>query len=72
MGRPVHAPLLWRLPVVTLCLTPRTGSSLHFEMALLDASYDGTASADGSEISGRWTQRGRSWPLVFKRAKAVR
>ena len=53
------------LPVDTVA---RTGSSLHFEMAVINASYDGTTSADGSEISGTWKQGGRSWPLVFKRA----
>jgi hypothetical protein len=42
-------------------------------MAVINASYDGTANADGSEISGQWKQSGRSWPLVFKRAaKQVR
>jgi pimeloyl-ACP methyl ester carboxylesterase len=47
----------------------RTGSSLHFEMSVINASYDGTTSADGSEISGVWKQGGRQWPLVFRRAK---
>jgi pimeloyl-ACP methyl ester carboxylesterase len=46
----------------------RTGSALHFEMAVINASYDGTTSADGSEIAGEWKQGGRSWPLVFRRA----
>ena len=33
------------------------------------ASFEGTISADGSEIVGHWRQSGRSTPLTIKRQK---
>jgi hypothetical protein len=41
--------------------------SLRFEMKRLKASYEGTLSQDGSEISGQWEQQGIQLPLTFKR-----
>jgi hypothetical protein len=41
--------------------------SLRFEMNAIDARFEGRASADGAEFSGRWSQGGREWPLVFSR-----
>ena len=47
--------------------------ALHFEMKRLMASYDGTASKEGSqEIAGTFKQGGASFPLTLKRvAKTV-
>jgi hypothetical protein len=41
--------------------------SLSFEVKTLSASYEGTLSKDGSEISGQWKQQGVQVPLIFKR-----
>lgn len=43
-----------------------TGKILRFEMSSLGARYEGTFSADGSQIEGEFTQ-GQSLPLTFKR-----
>lgn len=45
------------------------GDDLHFEMRLLSAVYEGTRSADGTQIKGRWQQGGREWPLVLSKVK---
>jgi catechol 2,3-dioxygenase-like lactoylglutathione lyase family enzyme len=45
----------------------RAGSSLCFEMKNIGAQFAGDFSADGRECSGRWSQNGRSWPLLFRR-----
>ncbi|MEW6730842.1 MAG: hypothetical protein AB1489_05870 [Acidobacteriota bacterium] len=41
--------------------------SLHFEIKRVRASYQGTLSQDGSEISGQWEQQGVQLPLTFRR-----
>lgn len=46
----------------------RDGSSLRFEMKAINAVYQATISKDGKELSGEWSQSGRNWPLVFRRA----
>ena len=56
---------LSRLPIDTIS---RQEQVLRFEMALLNASYEGKLNADGSEITGQWSQQGHSWPLNFSRA----
>ncbi|MEO6005684.1 MAG: hypothetical protein ABIZ04_22540 [Opitutus sp.] len=44
------------------------GSDVHFDTPKeVGGDFTGKLNADGSEISGVWTQRGRSTPLVFKR-----
>ena len=43
------------------------GTALHFQMKAIDAHYEGEISEDGKEMSGRWSQRGQSWPLAFLR-----
>lgn len=40
---------------------------VRLEIRSIGASFDGTLSADGSEISGDWNQGGNKLPLVFKR-----
>ncbi len=43
-------------------------SAVHFELAAVGGTYDGTLSADGDEISGTWIQTGvPAQPLNFKR-----
>jgi catechol 2,3-dioxygenase-like lactoylglutathione lyase family enzyme len=44
----------------------RDAGSLHLELPAIGAVYDGKVAADGA-ISGTWSQRGRSWPLQWKR-----
>lgn len=45
----------------------RDGAALHLELPAIGAVYDGVTAADGRAIAGTWTQRGRSWPLTFRR-----
>lgn len=49
-------------------LITRDGTSLHFAMKAIGAIYDGTFGNDGTSLSGRWSQGGRSWPLIFRRS----
>ena len=44
-----------------------TGKLLRFEMKSLGATYEGTFSADGSQIEGEFSQGGQKLPLTFKR-----
>jgi pimeloyl-ACP methyl ester carboxylesterase len=44
-----------------------TGKLLRFEMKSLGASYEGTFSADGSQIQGEFSQQGQKLPLTLKR-----
>jgi predicted enzyme related to lactoylglutathione lyase len=48
-------------------LTHRDDTSLRFTMEAIDAAYEGTFDGAGKTVTGTWTQRGRSWPLVFAR-----
>lgn len=52
------------LPIDTLVFQ---NARLRFEMTPLGASYEGTMSKEGTEISGEWKQGGATLPLVFKR-----
>lgn len=45
----------------------RAGARLCFTMKAIGASYEGTFGADDRELQGTWTQRGRSWPLAFRK-----
>jgi uncharacterized protein len=40
---------------------------LHFAIASLGSSYEGTMSCDSAKITGEWKQSGLSLPLVFNR-----
>lgn len=44
---------------------------MRFTMKSISGSYEGTLSADGSEVIGTWTQSGQSLPLAFKRVTDV-
>ncbi len=50
--------------------TTVTGKSVHLEITRLRAIYDGTLSADGNTIDGRFTQ-GAALPLVLKRVDQI-
>jgi catechol 2,3-dioxygenase-like lactoylglutathione lyase family enzyme len=45
----------------------RAGQSLSFELKSAGATYEGTLNGDSTELAGRWSQGGRTWPLVFRR-----
>jgi pimeloyl-ACP methyl ester carboxylesterase len=49
----------------------QNGVSVKFEMADGKAAYEGTLSADGSELSGTWRQGAASLPLAFHRVATV-
>src|SRR5258706_11468073 len=44
-----------------------TGSTVHFELRMIQGSYDGAVKAGGSEINGQWKQGGAELPLTLKR-----
>jgi hypothetical protein len=46
-------------------------NSVRLRLDRPSASFEGTVSADGSEIVGHWRQSGRSTPLTIKRQKNV-
>lgn len=43
------------------------GASLSVELGVISGSYRATLSEDGTELSGTYTQKGRSIPLTFRR-----
>ena len=45
--------------------------ALHVEMKSLGATYDGKLSADGTQITGEFTQGGAKLPLDLKRIEKV-
>jgi hypothetical protein len=51
-------------------VTTFVGTTLHLELPNLQATYNGTLSADGSEISGTFLQ-GSPFALTFKRVATV-
>jgi hypothetical protein len=57
-----------RIPVSGLT---ETDGKVHFETPAVKGSFTGTMNADGSELSGEWSQLGRSTSLVFKRLPAA-
>jgi len=44
------------------------GSAVRFDIAPIDASYEGKLSEDGASIAGTWTQGGQTHPLTLARA----
>lgn len=64
MDSPDQAANGLKLDVVTV-----EGQTLKFVMHLIGASYEGTL--NGSEITGKFTQGGMTFPLNFKRATAA-
>src|SRR5580698_6993642 len=51
-------------------VTTVSGQTLHFEMPAMAVKFDGTLSADGTQIAGTFTQ-GVEIPMVFKRVEKV-
>jgi serine-type D-Ala-D-Ala carboxypeptidase/endopeptidase len=43
-----------------------TGSTLSFDIPVIQGSYSGTLSADGKTLTGEWKQVEQSFPLVFQ------
>ncbi len=54
------------MPVTTVT---QNGSSLRLEMKQIGGVFDGNISKDLASISGTWTQRGNSLPLVLNKVK---
>jgi hypothetical protein len=52
------------LPITTLAFK---SSTVKLEWKLLNASFEGTMNKDATQMSGNWTQGGRTFPLVFER-----
>lgn len=47
------------------------GSTLAFDVPVIQGSYSGTLSADGKTLTGEWKQTGKTFPLVFHMAATV-
>ena len=48
-----------------------TGDSVRLELQTVGAAFEGKFNADGSELTGQFSQGGRSFPLTFKRGAAT-
>jgi uncharacterized protein len=48
-----------------------TDGKVQFETPAVNGAFTGKFNADGSELSGEWSQGGRTTPLVFKRLPAA-
>ena len=46
-------------------------SQLQFRLNVSKAEYSGTISDNGSVVTGKWTQRGRDFDLVFRKVDAA-
>jgi uncharacterized protein (TIGR03435 family) len=44
------------------------GGAVQFAVASVEVTFDGTLSADGKSMTGRWTERGQTHPLTLARA----
>src|SRR5688572_11884513 len=55
------------IPIDSITLT---GSSVRFEMKSLGGFFEGELAKDDSQIEGKWTQVGQTYPLVLKRVGA--
>jgi hypothetical protein len=47
------------------------GTNVTAELRMINGSYNGTFSADGSEIVGTWSQSGQSLPLTLRRGEKI-
>jgi len=54
-----------------ISMVRQSGLKVALELGMLDAAYDGTLKADGSEVTGEWKQRGAALPLTFRRVDKV-
>src|SRR5207253_731313 len=43
------------------------GSSVRFEIEMINGKFEGKLAKDGAELAGRWKQGGMDLPLTFKR-----
>ena len=53
------------LPIDSITLS---SGVVFFEMKSLGGIYEGQLGEDDSQIIGKWTQGGQTFPLVFKRS----
>ncbi|HYJ86525.1 MAG TPA: alpha/beta hydrolase [Pyrinomonadaceae bacterium] len=56
------------LPIDTITLS---AAAVRFEMKSLGGLYEGQLTKDDSEIDGKWSQGGQTFPLLLKRSGAV-
>src|SRR5207247_9454277 len=49
----------------------RNGRRVEFELQAIEGGFEGTLTADGSELVGEWKQGGAILPLTFKRTDRV-
>ncbi len=56
------------LPIDTITLS---ATSVRFEMKSLGGLYEGQLNKDDSEIDGKWSQGGQTFPLLLKRSGSV-
>lgn len=54
------------LPVDTIAVNR---SAMKFEMKSIGGTYEGKIAADGSRITGSWSQDGGVWPLIWERGE---
>lgn len=52
------------MAIDTITLKEKT---LRFELTRINATFEGTLSADGSEVTGKWDQGSASFPLSLRR-----
>jgi catechol 2,3-dioxygenase-like lactoylglutathione lyase family enzyme len=45
----------------------KDGASFRFEMHTIGATFDGKFNDANTELAGTWSQRGRLWPLAFRK-----
>lgn len=56
-------------PLAIESLTEKDGA-VQFDLPRIRGGFKGLLNADGSELTGEWSQGGRTTPLVFKRLPA--
>lgn len=58
------------IPAASISLGGEGGRTVTISIPVVGASYEGTLSPDGSEISGTWKQGGVGMPLTWRRGQA--
>jgi hypothetical protein len=48
----------------------QNGTSVEFQLKLVNGSYKGTLNKEGTQLTGEWTQGGSSLPLALKKSPA--
>lgn len=55
------------IPIATIT---QNAATLTLDVKVVSGSYTGTLNRERTELSGTWTQRGFSAPLVFRHSQA--